>query len=97
MLTEAQAWNAIGDMLYAEAEMPFYQSNLCPPQASGLCEAIILTFIDRVIDLETRRQMRERIKEAKPGNWVWLFNALEWEPRAMLCWLWAELCENEHE
>jgi len=94
-LTEAQAWAAIGDMLYAEAEMPFFQSNLCPPYASGLCEAINLPLNDGVIDLETSRQMRERIKAAKPGDWAWIFNAFEWEPRAMLCWLWEEVAENE--
>ena len=82
-LTEAQAWAAIGDMLYADAAMPRVS-----PSLQWCIDDLLL---DRIISNRTCSLMNNRAAIFESLG----FSSLEWEPRAMLCWLWSEVAENE--
>ena len=85
-LTEAQAWAAIGDMLYAEAgPLPGRVDPTCslPWCIDSVWDNDLLT--DEQCHLMLRRESFCRLG----------FADTEWEPRAMLCWLLAGVTENE--
>jgi hypothetical protein len=81
-------------MLYADAEMPPWDEqghSLC----EGLCEVIDLMPNDG-IKAPTMKMLGVMALHMRVQKGCFLFQLLEWEPRAMLCWLFAELCEEHN-